>query len=291
MESVMATLRLIFIYSVPVVIFLATLEALVLWFRERGEYDWRAYSASLADLLVRQYFIYTLLPVGLADPVIAWAWTHRIVTVPLNAVAAFVALFLGQEFCYYWFHRCNHRVRWLWATHAVHHSSNQLNLSAAYRFGWTGRLSGAPIFFVPMVWLGFPAPVVFATLNLNLLYQFWLHVDWVPKLGVLELLFNTPSHHRVHHAANTEYLDANYGGVLIKFDRLFGTLRIERDELPCRYGLVEPLRSNNPMRIAFHQWIALARDLSAARTWRGVWWALFAPPSGGRRLELVEDAL
>ena len=86
----MATLRLIFIYSVPVVIFLATLEALVLWFRERGEYDWRAYSASLADLLVRQYFIYTLLPVGLADPVIAWAWTHRIVTVPLNAVAAFV---------------------------------------------------------------------------------------------------------------------------------------------------------------------------------------------------------
>jgi sterol desaturase/sphingolipid hydroxylase (fatty acid hydroxylase superfamily) len=147
MESVMATLRLIFIYSVPVVIFLATLEALVLWFRERGEYDWRAYSASLADLLVRQYFIYTLLPVGLADPVIAWAWTHRTVTVPLNAVAAFVALFLGQEFCYYWFHRCNHRVRWLWATHAVHHSSNQLNLSAAYRFGWTGRLSGAPIFF------------------------------------------------------------------------------------------------------------------------------------------------
>jgi hypothetical protein len=98
LEGMMATLRLIFIYSVPVVIFLATLEALVFWFRKRGDYDWRAYLASMADLLVRQYFVYTLLPLGLADPVIAWAWTHRIATVPLDAVGAFVALFLGRSF-------------------------------------------------------------------------------------------------------------------------------------------------------------------------------------------------
>ena len=275
----METLRLIFIYSVPVVILLATVEALVFWLRKGGDYDWRAYFASLADLLGRQYVVFTLLPIGLADPAIAWAWSHRIATVPLSGVGAFAALFLGQEFCYYWFHRCAHRVRWLWATHAVHHSSNQFNLAAAYRFGWTGRLSGIPIFFVPLVWLGFPAPIVFATLNLNLLYQFWLHVDWVPKLGFVEFVFNTPSHHRVHHAANPEYLDANYGGVLIIFDRLFGTLRLERDELPCRYGLVEPLRSNNPVRIAFHEWLALARDLWAACNWRETRQALFGPPS------------
>jgi sterol desaturase/sphingolipid hydroxylase (fatty acid hydroxylase superfamily) len=276
----METLRLIFIYSVAVVIFLATLEALIFWLRKRGGYEWRAYFASLADLLVRQYIVFTLLPVGLADPAISWAWTHRIATVPLSSISAFAVLFLGQEFCYYWFHRCAHRVRWLWATHAVHHSSNQFNLAAAYRFGWTGRLSGIPIFFVPLVWLGFPAPIVFATLNLNLLYQFWLHVDWVPKLGVLEFVFNTPSHHRVHHAANAEYLDANYGGVLIIFDRLFGTLRVEREELPCRYGLVEPLRSNNPLRIAFHEWLALAHDVWLARSWHDGWRALFSPPSG-----------
>jgi sterol desaturase/sphingolipid hydroxylase (fatty acid hydroxylase superfamily) len=189
-----------------------------------------------------------------------------------------VLLFLGQEFCYYWFHRCSHRVRWLWVSHAVHHSPNQLNLSAAYRFGWTGRLSGTAMFFVPLVWLGFPPPVVFATLSLNLLYQFWLHVDWIPKLGPLELVFNTPSHHRVHHAANAEYLDANYGGVLIIFDRLFGTLRLERDETPCRYGLVEPLRSNNPVWIAFHEWIALVRDLWAMRNWRDGWRRCSARP-------------
>jgi sterol desaturase/sphingolipid hydroxylase (fatty acid hydroxylase superfamily) len=165
----MATLRLIFIYSVPVVIALATLEALVRSSRKRVAYDWRAYFASLTDLLVRQYLVYTLLPLGLADPVIAWAWAHRIVTVPLDAFGAFALLFLGQEFCYYWFHRCSHRMRWLWATHAVHHSPNQLNLSAAYRFGWTGRLSGTGMFFVPLVWLGFPPPVVFSTLSQNLL--------------------------------------------------------------------------------------------------------------------------
>jgi sterol desaturase/sphingolipid hydroxylase (fatty acid hydroxylase superfamily) len=135
------------------------------------------------------------------------------------------------------------------------------------------------MFFVPLVWLGFPPPVVFATLSSNLLYQFWLHADWIPKLGPLEFVFNTPSHHRVHHAANAEYLDANYGGVLIIFDRLFGTLRVERDELPCRYGLVEPLRSNNPVRIAFREWIALARDLWAVRNWRDGWRALFSPPA------------
>jgi sterol desaturase/sphingolipid hydroxylase (fatty acid hydroxylase superfamily) len=275
----MATRRLVFIYSVPVVIALATLEALIRSSRKRGAYDWRAYFASLTDLLVRQYLVYTLLPLGLADPVIAWAWTHRLATVPLDTFGAFVVLFLGQEFCYYWFHRCSHRVRWLWATHAVHHSPNQLALAAAYRFGWTGRLSGTGLFFVPLVWLGFPPPVVFATLSLNLLYQFWLHVDWIPKLGILELVFNTPSYHRVHHAANAEYLDANYGGVLIIFDRLFGTSRVERDELPCRYGLVEPLRSNNPLRIAFHEWIALARDLWAVRNWRHACRALFSPPS------------
>ncbi len=170
---------------------------------------------------------------------------------------------MGQEFCYYWFHRAAHRVRWFWATHAVHHSPNEFNLGIAYRFGWTGRLAGNAVFYVPMIWLGFPPQAVFATLALNLLYQFWLHTEWVPKLGWLEYVLNTPSHHRVHHASNAEYIDRNYGGVLIVFDRLFGTFAAERDDLPCRYGLVTPLMSNNPIRIAFHEWLKMAKDLSA----------------------------
>jgi sterol desaturase/sphingolipid hydroxylase (fatty acid hydroxylase superfamily) len=189
-----------------------------------------------------------------------------------------VALLIGQDFCYYWFHRASHRIRWFWATHAVHHSSNDLNFAAAYRFGWTGRLTGATIFYVPLVWLGFEARPVLIANALNLLYQFWLHTEWIPKLGWLEYVLNTPSHHRVHHAANPEYLDRNYGGVFIIFDRIFGTFVAERDDLPCRYGLVTPLRSNNPIVIAFHEWKALARDLWQARSWRDRWSYLFGPP-------------
>ena len=129
-----------------------------------------------------------------------------------------------------------------------------------------------------MIWLGFAPKAVFAALALNLLYQFWLHAEWVPKLGWLEYVLNTPSHHRVHHASNTDYIDANYGGVLIVFDRLFGTFVAERPDLPCRYGLVKPLISNNPIRIAFHEWLNLLDDLRGARSWREAIGYLFGPP-------------
>ena len=272
----MATIMLILRWSTIGVTVLATIEAVVLW-RVRRRYDWRAYLASLADLLVRQYVVYAYLAFGLADPLIGLARAHRVATIPLAAWSAVALLFIGQEFCYYWFHRASHRIRVLWASHAVHHSTNELNLGASYRFGWVTRLIGTGGFFVPLIWLGFPPGPVFITLNLNLLYQFVLHNDWMPKLGPLEWVFNTPSHHRVHHAANPEYLDKNYGGVLIVFDRLFGTFAAERDDVPCRYGLVTPLRSHNPVRIAFHGFIALGRDLwRPPRHWAAT---LFGPPA------------
>jgi sterol desaturase/sphingolipid hydroxylase (fatty acid hydroxylase superfamily) len=274
----MPSLYKILVFALPAVIVLAAIEAFILAVIKRRPYDWRASLASLADALGRQYVVYVFLPASLAAPLIGWAATHRIATVPLNSVAAFAVLFLGQEFCYYWFHRASHRVRWFWATHAVHHSPGELNLSAAYRFGLTGRLTGSAAFYTPLIWLGFPVDAVFATLSLNLLYQFWLHTDYIPKLGWLEYMLNTPSHHRVHHAANPEYLDANYGGVLIIFDRLFGTLIVEREDLPCRFGLVKPLTSRNPIVIAFHEWVALGRDLLSARSLREVFFYLFGPP-------------
>jgi sterol desaturase/sphingolipid hydroxylase (fatty acid hydroxylase superfamily) len=275
----MHTLYTILYWSTLAVIVLATLEAAVLW-AVRRDYDWRAYLASTADILVRQYVVYVYLAFGIAVPLIGWAWRHRIANVPLGTVGSLAVLFLGQELCYYWFHRISHRVRLFWASHAVHHSANRFNLSAAYRFGWTTRLIGTGGFFAPLVWLGFRPEAVFITLNLNLLYQFWLHTDWVPKLGPLEWVLNTPSHHRVHHAANPPYLDKNFGGVLIVFDRLFGTFEAERATVPCRYGLVEPLRSNNPVWIALHEWVALGRDLWRARDLGHFSRAIFGPPTG-----------
>ena len=275
-------------FSLPFVIATATLEALLLALVMRQNYNWRAYFASLADLLGREYVVMTFLSASIAAPAIGFAWRHRLFTVPLDTTTAVVVLVIGQDFCYYWFHRCSHRVRWFWASHSVHHSSNELNLGASYRFGWTGRLTGTAIFYVPMIWLGFAPGPVFMAAAFGLLYQFWVHAAWIPKLGWLEYVLNTPSHHRVHHAANPEYLDRNYGGIFIVFDRLFGTFVSERDDVPCRYGLVTPLRSNNPLIIAFHEWAALARDLWQARSWRERLMCVIGPP--GPRSDLAGPA-
>jgi sterol desaturase/sphingolipid hydroxylase (fatty acid hydroxylase superfamily) len=148
----------------------------------------------------------------------------------------------------------------------VHHSPNQLNLSAAYRFGWTGRLTGSTLFFVLAPLFGMPPQIVLTLLSLNLLYQFWLHATWIPRLGPLEWILNTPSAHRVHHASNIEYLDGNFGGVLIVFDRLFGAYIAERRDAPCRFGLVHPTMTHNLLSIEFDHWRALWRDLLSARS-------------------------
>jgi sterol desaturase/sphingolipid hydroxylase (fatty acid hydroxylase superfamily) len=268
-------------WALPAVIVLATLEALVISFWIRRPYNWRSYAASLTDSLAREYLVYPLVAVSLASPVIGFAWQHRLTTIKLDGVATVLVLFVGQEFCYYWYHRAAHRVRWFWASHAVHHSPNEFNLGIAYRFGWTGKLAGNALFYVPMIWLGFAPQAVFVTLSLNLIYQFWLHTEWVPKLGWLEYVLNTPSHHRVHHAANAPYIDRNYGGVLIVFDRLFGTHAEEQGEVPCRYGLTTPLVSNNPLKIAVHEWLNMLNDLYGARSMREVAGYLFGPPGWG----------
>lgn len=277
-------------FALPAVVAIASLEAVVLAVAMRRSYNWRAYLASLADALGRQYVVQVFVPLSLATPLVDFAWSHRLFTVPLDTAAAVVVLVLLQDFSYYWFHRCSHRVRWFWATHAVHHSSNELNLGASYRFGWTGRLSGTAIFYVPMMFIGFAPTAVGIAGSLALLYQFWLHAEWIPRLGALEWVFNTPSHHRVHHAANPEYLDRNYGGVLIVWDRLFGTFAAERNDVPCRYGLVTPLRSNNPLVIGFHEWGAMVRDLWGARSFRDAFAAIAAPPGGWTEVSAGQGA-
>lgn len=261
--------------AAPAVLVFALVEAVVLSRRQR--YDWRAFGVSAFDLVAR-VAVGLLLPLSIATPLVRWAIQHRLMTIPLDGWVAVLLLFFGQEFCYYWYHRAAHRVRWFWGNHAVHHSPNELNLSAAFRIGIFGKLTGTTLFFIPLIWLGFDVRTVFSVLTLNLLYQFWIHATWIPKLGWLEGVVNTPSSHRVHHAANPEYLDANFGGVLIVFDRLFGTYTPERDDLPCRYGLVHPMTSYNPLRVEFAQWISLARDLLRARSLRAVFGHLFMPP-------------
>lgn len=244
---------------------LALLE--LYWLKRKGiAFDWRETANSFLISVGQR--VAGLAGAGLYGGVFYLAWQHRLFEIPLDNAWAWAGLFLGQEFLYYWQHRLSHECRWFWASHAVHHSPNFFNLSAAYRLSWTAPFTGQSLIFLPLVWLGFPLPAVFAVLGLNLLYQFWLHTELVPSLGWFDRIFNSPANHRVHHAANLEYLDANYGGVLIIFDRLFGTWRPEQTAIPCRFGLVYPQTSHNFLHILFDEWLKLGHDFRHAPTWR-----------------------
>jgi sterol desaturase/sphingolipid hydroxylase (fatty acid hydroxylase superfamily) len=282
LDSGFAGLRWMF----PVLLLCGLLEGAVFSRRRPGSFDWREYRASLAIAIGNR--VIGLLTRGLLFAALMWVWQHRLFTVPLKTWWGLALLFLFEELSYYWEHRLNHRSRWFWASHAVHHSPTQLRLSAAYRLSWTGTISGSWLCFVPMVLLGFHPAAIGAMLAINLLYQFWLHNEWVPKLGVVEWIFNTPSHHRVHHASNAQYLDRNYGGILIVFDRLFGTFAEENEV--CRYGLVHPVGSNNPFRIVFFEWINLLRDVAAARGWRKRLGFAFGPPGWAPKRSEPEEA-
>jgi len=176
---------------------------------------------------------------------------------------SFLALFLMQDFCYYWFHRAHHRIRYMWASHVVHHSSEKLNLSTAFRQSFTYPVSGMWLFWVPIVLIGFEPELVLGSVLLSLAYQFFVHTQAVGKLGLLELIFNTPSHHRVHHSRNPEYIDKNYAGILIIWDKLFGTFIEEKDELPCEYGITRQIQSHNPLYLTLHEWKDMFSDMLA----------------------------
>jgi len=272
----MSPLAKLYLVLLSLVLGVALIEGLWLARTRPEGYDWKAWATSLGDLMVRRLLAFA--PYGLAAPLYFWAYDHRLFTLKPDSVANVLLLFISLEFFYYWFHRASHTVRWFWNSHSVHHSPNRFNLSAAYRLGWFGKFTAANVFFAPLAFLGFEPLTVLIALQLNLLYQFWIHANWIPKLGWLEYVLNTPSAHRVHHARNPEYLDANYGGVLIVFDRLFGTYIAERADLPCQYGQVTPVTTYNPIRINVDPWIGLAKDLASVRSLGEAWMFLFGPP-------------
>ena len=171
------------------------------------------------------------------------------------------------DFCYYWLHRLGHERTILWAAHVAHHQSEDYNLTTALRQTSTGFLLGW-IFYIPMYLVGIPAEVVVTVGSLNLIYQFWVHTEHVPKLGWYEWFFVTPSNHRVHHAQNDIYLDRNYGGLFILWDRLFGTFQEELDDEPVVYGIRGPLKSWNPVRALTHIYVDMARDSWRTADWR-----------------------
>ena len=205
-----------------------------------------------AAQLVVYAALYAVTPLRL-DTSLWWVW---------------VVIFFAEDLAYYWYHRAHHEVRILWASHVVHHSSQRYNFSTALRQTWT-PFGGIP-FWAPLALLGVPPWAIFLQQSISLIYQFFLHTERVGKLWrPVEFVMNTPSHHRVHHGMNNAYLDRNYGGILVIWDRLFRSFEPEGERVV--YGLTKQLRTYNPLVVATHEYASIWRDVRAARSWRDRW--------------------
>ena len=263
-------------FAVPAFIALVLVEMLVARFRDPRRYDPRDTLTSL--MLGFGSSIAGIVSLGAVVASALWVSQFALFDIGFRWWA-WPLCFVLDDLAYYAFHRSAHRVRWFWASHVIHHSSQHYNLSTALRQTWTGFISLSFAFRLPLFLIGFPPEMVFFCGGLNLIYQFWIHtemVDHCPRW--FEAVMNTPSHHRVHHATNPRYLDRNYAGVFIVWDRMFGSFEPERADDRPRYGIVKNLGSFNLLWAAFHEWIGIGRDLWRAPDWHARIGYMFGPP-------------
>jgi sterol desaturase/sphingolipid hydroxylase (fatty acid hydroxylase superfamily) len=261
------------VWAIPLYAALMAVELVVLR-RRRRRIDRRDFWASLG------MGAGSLLTINLVMGIVGWwwatlLWPHRIIDLGTGPLGWTVAI-LGWDLIYYWDHRISHEVRFFWASHVNHHSSREFNLSTALRQPWTAFQTA---FFVgTLALVGVSPALIVMSGAINLIYQYWIHTEVVDRIGPLEAVLNSPSHHRVHHGSNPQYLDKNYGGIFIVWDRLFGTYEPEVE--PVRYGLTKDIDSYRLWTIAFHEWRALGRDIRSTPRfadkvgclWRGPGW-------------------
>lgn len=261
--------------SLALFVFLMIAEMIVSRRRNAGAYEFRDTATSLfmglGSLVIDAIYagihlaiVLAVYSVHLFD--IGWSWW------------ALIICFFAEDLVYYWGHRLSHEHRLWWASHVIHHSSQHFNGSTALRQSWTGLLGIGFFIRLPLFFIGFPPAMVYLFVVITAAYQLWVHTEAVKRIGPFEWILNTASHHRVHHATNPRYLDTNYGGFLIIWDRFFGTFAAEADDEPCRYGIVSNLGTFNLVRVAFHEWAAIGRDIASARSFRDALGFVLGPP-------------
>lgn len=241
----------------------------------REQFYWKDIAANLSLGLSYQVFelIAHALFVGVA---VTWIYQHRLFDVPVNGWTI-LPIFVAVEFCYYWFHRTSHCVRWFWSAHVVHHSGERMNFTTAMRQSLLYSITGWWLFFMPLVLLGVPPAVVFFLYAVDLSYQYFVHTESIGKLpSWYEYWFDTPSNHRVHHGRNPQYIDKNYGGVLICFDRWFGTYEPEVEKV--EYGIPKQVKSYNFLVLNFHEFADMWRDVFKPGSLAARLKHLWAPP-------------
>ena len=277
MEQFLSKPPPILIYAVPFFIVLLLLELWIDLKQKANSYETKDTVSSLTMgigyLLINTFA--KLLSLG-----VFWLiydnW--RLFDLDFNLWWVWLLAFTLEDFTYYWFHRLSHSIRYFWASHVIHHSSQRYNLSTALRQTWTGTITGVFLFWCWLPIVGIH-PIVIAILqSASLIYQFWIHTEKIKILPApIEFLFNTPSHHRVHHSSEPRYLDRNHAGVLIIWDRIFGTF--VQEEAPPTYGLTSNLNSHNPLIIAFYEWGEIAKDVFQKNiTLKDRFLYLFGPP-------------
>jgi len=266
------------LYAIPAFFALLGVEVWVL--RSRRRRDDRAAVGyerrdTVASLLVGLASTIPVFAINLAVFAVAtWLWQFRLVDLGTGVIGWSVAI-VGWDLGYYWQHRLEHEIRFLWACHVNHHSSQHYNLSTALRQPWTPWTH--VLFYPPLALVGVRPAMIMVAAGVDLIFQFWVHTETIDRMPRwFEFALNTPSHHRVHHGSNPQYLDKNYAGIFILFDRIFGTFEAEQERV--RYGLTKNISTFNPIRIAFHEYASLGHDLRRASSWGTRIRHLIGPP-------------
>jgi len=279
LEHVMSNAPDIILYSAPILIALALLECYFSWKQKKELYEKKDFFASLSIGLVsviQNLFIKTLL----FGSVI---WLYNIVpwSIPVNWATS-ILCFVILDFFRYWAHRFGHETSIFWATHVTHHNSEKYNLSTSFRLSWTQQIK--VVFFLPISLLGFHPVVFFICHQIAVLYQFWIHTEYIRKLPRwISFIFTTPSHHRVHHGKNEHYLDKNYGSTFIIWDRMFGTFQPEDEQ--AVYGILEQPKHYNPIKLVFHVWVDIYKNMKKAGSLKKAVLILFQSPSSLKKYE------
>lgn len=262
-------------YFIPIFVLLIIIEAVISQIYNKELYQTKDAFASIGMGIGS--VVINLLMKGLAFAAYLKIYEYRLFDIGWQWWA-WVLVFFLDDFTFYWYHRSAHEVRILWAAHVNHHSSKHMNLATALRQSW-GELFFKYFFWAWLPLIGFHPLMVFTMISISLIYQFWVHTTLINRFpNFFEMIFNTPSHHRVHHATNIRYLDKNHAGILIVWDRLFGTFEEERvDEKPI-YGITTNIHTYNPFKIASHEYIAVIKDVKRAPTFKDKLAYIFMPP-------------
>lgn len=269
-------------YAAPIYVGFIVLEMfLIAIWHAKGQYEPKDTTTSLlmgtGNLITKLVFGTTAIA-GIFSALM-WFYQFRLFDISLTWWTVILCLIL-DDLAYYWVHRLQHEIRWGWASHVIHHSSQHFNLSTALRQPWVSFITGTFVLSIPLVLIGFHPLMIAFVSSINLFYQFFIHTEVVGKLpGWVEAVFNTPSHHRVHHGKNPKYLDANYAGIFIVWDRMFGTFVPEDDQEPVDYGLVKDIGTFNPLRVATHEYVGILKDVTKkGLSWKDRFLYTFARP-------------